>query len=255
MNDKSQPTAIPFIHANWPLNSVGALTTLRQGGHSDAPYDTLNLAAHVGDSIERVNKNREQLRVACGLDKPLLWLDQVHGSRVVSYTQLSEAQQPIAADAVYTDKVGAACAILTADCLPILLASLDGSEVAAIHGGWRSLAEGVVRATAKKFNTKPGRIVAWLGPAIGPKAFEVGAEVRAAMMRLTDQASLAFTSHRQEGKYWCDIYQLATILLEREHISQVFGGGACTVTDQERFFSYRRDGVTGRMASLIWIRK
>lgn len=207
----------------------------------------MNLAAHVGDDPVAVAANRARLREM--LPSEPVWLDQVHGCGIVSAAQADGIPQ---ADGSCSGKAGTVCAVLTADCLPVLLCDRAGTVVAAVHAGWRGLAHGVVEEAVKSMAVEACDILAWLGPAIGPRSFEVGSEVRQAFMRFAPEAELAF-SPRQDGKWLADIYLLARQRLARQGVSRVSGGGECTCLDRERFYSYRRDGVTGRMASLIWL--
>ncbi len=238
-----------LIIPQWPApETVGACSTTRSGGVSQAPWDSLNLGAHVGDAISAVQANRQRLLEQASLPAMPLWLEQVHGNQVL----VMDGQQPdfLQADAVYTRQRGVVCAIMTADCLPVLFCSRDGKEVAAAHAGWRGLCGGVLEATLAHFTAPAEDILAWFGPAIGPRAFEVGAEVRAVFMAQGAQAASAF---RPAGeKYYADIWQLATQRLQWLGVRDISGGDRCTLTEAGQFFSYRREGVTGRMASLIW---
>lgn len=236
----------PHIEPDWPAPpGVRAVSTLRRGGTSVGPYSSLNLGGHVGDDPARVAANR--LRVGEGLALPgePAWLHQVHGVRAVP----AEAPGDGAADAAWTRESGVVCAVMTADCLPILLCSGDGAAVAAVHAGWRGLAGGVVEAAVAAMGG--GELLAWLGPAIGPDAFEVGGEVREAFLRNGAEFGSGFRE-TGGGKWLADIYRLGRLTLERQGIAAIYGGGCCTFGQAEDFFSYRRDGTTGRMASLIW---
>lgn len=233
---------------DWPAPAnVRALVTTRHGGVSVSPYASLNLGDHVGDDPLAVAANRARLREM--LPSEPLWLNQVHGAGIVNAADAAGIPQ---ADGSYSRKPGTVCAVLTADCLPVLLCNRAGTVVAAAHAGWRGLANGVVEAAVQSMAVETGEILAWLGPAIGPEAFEVGGEVRDAFMRLAAEAELAFRPHK-DGKWLADIFLLARQRLARVGISQVFGGGECTYRDHERFYSYRREGATGRMGSLIWL--
>lgn len=244
---------IELLAPDWPIpRHVRAVSTTRLGGVSDGPYHSLNLAQHVGDEPDCVVENRRRLRKQLGLDVEPLWLNQVHGSQVVRVDQLSEQLDPPVADAAVCDQAGAACAILTADCLPVLFASADGSRVAAAHAGWRGLAGGVLEATIAALAIPTRQLLAWLGPAIGPDHFEVGPEVRAAFMSLDPSAATAFRIN-QRGRWQADLYRLARQHLNRAGIDAVYGGGRSTFAEAEAFFSYRRDGQCGRMATLIWL--
>lgn len=246
-----------FIRPDWAAPpGVRALCTVRQGGVSIAPYDSMNLGVHVGDDLSAVATNRRRLVEAAALPASPRWLQQVHGIAVADLDVLPPGDTPPMADAAVTRHPGTVCALLTADCLPVLLARRDGSAVGAAHAGWRGLAGGVVAATVEALAT-PGRdLVAWLGPAIGPEHFEVGGEVREAFLaRLGTAADGAFAPNRR-GRWQCDLYALARMELARLGIDAVAGGGFCTFADAPRFFSHRRDGArTGRMATLVWIER
>ena len=238
--------------------NIGAFCTTRAGGISPAPYDDgagsggLNLGTHVNDLPQNVQHNRALLRTL--LPSEPAWLNQVHGTEVVDAAAVSSVPD---ADASFTMQAGTVCAIQTADCLPVLLCDVAGSMVAAAHAGWRGLASGVLENTVKKMRGNgAGEILAWLGPAIGPQRFEVGGDVFQAFVERHPRASEAFAPiSNQPGKYLADIYVLARIALTKVRVERVYGGGMCTVSEQSRFFSYRRDQVTGRMASLIWIKQ
>lgn len=236
-----------WIKPDWPVKSnVHAAVTLRTGGVSLSPFDSFNLALHVNDNSDNVHQNRKRLSELLLLPSEPVWMEQVHGNQAIKAEQDGSIKQ---ADASYTDKAHVVCAVLTADCLPILLASDDGAKIAAIHAGWRGLLSGVIANTINSIGTI--KIIAWLGPAIGVSCFEVGQEVREFFVKKSAKFSTAFTQ-LNEDKYLADIYKLATIELASVGINQVYGGNFCTVTDKELFYSYRREGETGRMATLIW---
>ncbi|PHM29732.1 purine nucleoside phosphorylase YfiH [Xenorhabdus budapestensis] len=241
----------PLIFPDWAQpESVGACSTTRPGGISLPPYDSLNLGGHVGDDPECVEKNRELLVEYAHLPQQPIWLEQVHGTRVIRLNdQLVEDNQ---ADAVYTNRVGQVCAVMTADCLPVLFCSSNGDEVAAAHAGWRGLFAGVLENTVAQFSAKPDMICAWMGPAIGPEKFEVGRDVMDAFIATDPNLEQAFTPYGV--KFLANIYLLARLKLQSIGINKVFGGTVCTVSEEKNFFSYRRDGITGRMATLIWLR-
>lgn len=247
-----------IIVADWPAPAgIRALTTTRHVGFSSAPWDSLNLATHVGDATEDVVANRRLLVDVLRLPSEPQWLEQVHGNRVVEASADGEVKT---GDGAYTDRLGVVCAVLTADCLPVALGSADGAEVAVAHCGWRGLAAGVLQNAVQRFRAAPTALLAWLGPAIGPQAFEVGGEVREAFLtaaRTTAQrvaVEAAFVpSVAEPGKYHADLYALARAELAALGVVAVYGGGFCCYRDTERFFSYRRDGVTGRMATIAWI--
>jgi polyphenol oxidase len=230
---------------------VRALCTTRQGGHSLAPYQTLNLGLHVGDDPAAVTENRGQLVQAANLPAMPHWLQQVHG---IAVADLDVETPAVVADAAIAVSANRICAVLSADCLPILIAALDGSAVAAAHAGWRGLAAGVVEATVAALRLRAAKdmaFVAWLGPAIGPAHFEVGEEVRAQFVAQDSQAELAFVPNKR-GRWQCDLYQLARQRLTQVGIQSVAGGEYCTYDQPALFFSHRRANATGRMATLIW---
>jgi YfiH family protein len=252
---------------DWPdlPANVGALASTRRGGVSGAPYGAsngagagLNLGLHVGDDAQLVGRNRARLQHA--LPGPAAWLSQVHGVGVLDAATVRADQPAPEADASFASAPGVVCAVLTADCLPVLLADVDGKVVGAAHAGWRGLADGVLaHSVAAMRAAGAGQITAWLGPAIGPRQFEVGAEVLDRFVALArdglerQQLRAAFTAREGAGgKYLADLGALARCLLARDGVTRVAGGGHCTVTEQSDFYSYRRDGVTGRQASLIW---
>lgn len=245
MSDKT------WIVPDWPAPTrVRALVTTRGGGVSAAPYASLNLGDHVGDDPAAVAENRAVLRGA--LPAEPVWLNQVHGSGIVDADCASGIP---AADGSVARNAGTVCAVLTADCLPVLLCDRAGTVVAVAHAGWRGLAGGVVEAAVRAMDVDPVEVLAWLGPAIGPRAFEVGGEVRRIFVAQDPAAELAFVPQAgpPADKWLADIYLLARQRLARIGVTRVFGGGLCTFSDAERFYSYRRDGVTGRMASAIWL--
>lgn len=251
--------SVGLVDLHWPglPPDVGAMSTTRSGGVSGKPYDDgeggggLNLGTHVGDLPEAVAKNRALLRAQ--LPAEPAWLTQVHGTRVLDAATVHEAPE---ADASITTRPGVVCTIMTADCMPVLLADAGGRVVGAAHAGWRGLAAGVLENTvAAMRDAGATEILAWLGPGIGPGAFEVGAEVRDAFCHLRPASASAFKPiDAQPGKFLADLPALARIALSRVGVSKVAGGADCTVSDARRFYSYRRDRITGRMASLIWIK-
>jgi purine-nucleoside/S-methyl-5'-thioadenosine phosphorylase / adenosine deaminase len=223
--------------------------TTRSGGASQGPWASFNLGDHVGDEPSHVSANRACLRGQ--LPAEPIWLRQVHSARVV---ELGREPDP-EADAVFTRESGQVCAVLTADCLPVLFCDRAGSVVAAAHAGWRGLAGGVLESTVAAMQAAPEDILAWMGAAIGPQAFEVGDDVRVAFIDQHPEAAAAFLPHPAglPGKWLADIYRLARIRLWRTGVEAVHGGGHCTFNESDRFYSYRRDGVTGRMAALVWL--
>ena len=239
-----------LIIPDWPAPAgVRAIITTRNGGFSYPPYDSLNLADHVGDRQDHVERNRAELRCYLNLPSEPLWLNQAHGCVVASFAC---DEMRIEADATIADHPGKVCAVLTADCLPLLLCNRSGNRVAAVHAGWRGLAAGVIEATLSRFYESGESLLAWLGPAIGPNAFEVGKEVRETFLRQNPADEIAFQP-AGPSHWMADIYQLARNRLESYDLRYIGGGDSCTVEERERFFSFRRDEITGRMASLIWI--
>jgi YfiH family protein len=247
-------TPIAPLVPDWPAPpAVRAFTTTRAGGVSAGPYASLNLAGHVGDDPAAVAENRRRLGAALGLPAPPLWLEQVHGVGVVDAARAGPAPR---GDGSWTERPGVVCAVLTADCLPVLLCDRAGSRVAAVHAGWRGLAAGVVEAGVAALGRPGEALMAWLGPAIGPVHFEVGGEVREAFVGRHPQAEAAFrpSPGRRHGGCWlADIYRLARVRLAALGVQAVYGGGLCTYADHARFYSYRRQPPGGRMASLIWL--
>ncbi|MTD34055.1 peptidoglycan editing factor PgeF [Paludibacterium denitrificans] len=242
-------SATEWLQADWPAPAkVRTLITTRQGGVSPAPYHSFNLGAHVGDNPEHVASNRETLRQYLP-DEPA-WLNQIHGTTVVDAAELDGTL--VDADGSFSRQPGIVSVVMTADCLPVLFTNDAGTVVASAHAGWRGLCDGILEATIAATGEPAINLMAWLGPAIGPDAFEVGAEVRAAFMAHDPAADAAFTAIGDD-KYLADIYQLARQRLAENDVTRVYGGDFCTVIDRARFFSYRRDRVTGRMASLIWL--
>jgi YfiH family protein len=284
--------SVSWVEPEWPAPAgVRALSTFRSGGVSAAAYASLNLGGHVGDLPEAVAENRRRLRAAAGLPAEPVWLSQVHGTTVADLdaaanlgavadlyaaadlhrgtdldagtdlaatvdldglADLDVSRPSGPADAAFTRRRGRVCAILTADCLPILLAAESGDLVAAAHAGWRGLAGGVIEAAVRALKVTPEKLMAWLGPAIGPRHFEVGAEVREALLAGHPGADAAFAANAR-GRYMADLGSLARRRLAALGVGRVYGGDQCTYADGNRYFSHRRDGVTGRQATLIWL--
>lgn len=245
---------VPLIRPDWPAPSnIRAVCTTRMGGVSQPPWASMNLGDHVGDEPDHVAENRLRLARACCLPAEAFgWLNQVHGTSAVELPAGTGVPAPNA-DASYTGAIGKACTILTADCLPVILCDKKGTRVAAAHAGWRSLCGGVLENLVAGMALPGNSLMAWLGPAIGPKAFEVGPEVKAAFVAYNSRAERAFSAvGAREGHYMADIYSLARQRLQKMGVTEIYGGGFCTVADSQHFYSYRRDGETGRMATVIW---
>jgi YfiH family protein len=243
------------LHSDWIVPDweapprVRAFATTRAGGVSEGDYGRLNLGIASGDDPARVARNREVLRESLPGDPP--WLRQVHGIDVADLDRPYEGQRT--ADAAVTSTPGRVAGVLTADCMPLLLADRGGTRVAVAHAGWRGMAAGVIERTVAAFGGDPSRLLAWMGPTIGPDAFEVGAEVRDAFVAADPAAATAFVPPGKPGKYMADLYALARQRLERAGVRAVAGGGFCTFHEPDRFFSYRRVAKSGRMGTFIWI--
>ncbi|VAX05381.1 FIG00003370: Multicopper polyphenol oxidase [hydrothermal vent metagenome] len=241
-----------WIEPDWPAPpGVRAYSTTRLGGYSQPPFDGFNLGDHVGDDQDAVARNRVLLSSSLELPSEPKWLTQVHGVDVI---EAGITPQSWEADAMFARNPGLVCAVLTADCLPLLLCNRSGDWVAAVHAGWRGLADGIIEATLDRLAVPENEIIAWMGPAIGPACFEVGTKVRDSFLHHDPATEIAFTGNGP-GRWLADIYQLAKQRLRAHGVTSVWGGEYCTVTDRERFYSYRRDGRTGRMATLVWIEK
>jgi YfiH family protein len=253
MNGAGAAAGPAFLAAQLPgVRGGRAFTTLRTGGTSEGRYAALNLAAHVGDRPHAVAANRASLRVAAALPGEPLWLRQVHGTAVVVHADGPAPADPPTADAAVSRSTQRVLAVLTADCLPVVLAQRDGKAVALAHAGWRGLAAGVIESAVAALAVPPRELVAWLGPAIGPAAFEVGPEVREAFGTAARDDLAAF-QRNAGGRYQVDLVALATRRLARLGVPSVRASGACTHADPARWFSFRRDGETGRMATLAWL--
>ncbi|MDP1933228.1 MAG: peptidoglycan editing factor PgeF [Gammaproteobacteria bacterium] len=255
------PTVSPIlICPEWPVPaSVIALVTTRGGGVSKAPFNTFNLALHVNDEPADVLANRAILQEHLEQDLDLQWLQQVHGTEVVQAGRNAGEKR---GDAVFIDQPGVAGVVMTADCLPVFFAALDGSSVAVAHAGWRGLADGILERTLETFSVSPAEIICWMGPAIGPCHFEVGVEVRDVFLNACvddtqrrEMLRVAFRLSSESGKFHADLYSLARLRLQQCGVVGIHGGGFCTHCDAERFFSYRREQDTGRMASVIGLKK
>ena len=238
-----------MIIADWAAPAhIKTLITTRLGGVSQAPFDSNNLGSHVGDNPDHVAHNRESLVKNVGHN--IVWLNQTHSTEVLTLVQ-GITPMHVAADASFTNDFKTPCCVMTADCLPLLVTNYDGTKVAAIHGGWRGLANGIIENTLSKFEECPSQLMVWLGPAIGPRQFEVGQDVVDAFIDRDIKNENYFIPHGD--KYLANIYQLARNILLAGGVTNVSGGDFCTVEQEIEFYSYRRDGQTGRMASLIWI--
>lgn len=241
---------LDLITPDWPApHWVKAYTTTRNGGFSNAPYNSLNLADHVGDNLNDVSKNRKLLQKNLHLRKPIIWLKQIHGNIIISADHPTDCLE---ADAIYSRTKQTICAIQTADCLPVLVCSSSNYCVAAIHAGWKGLSAGIIETTMDTLALPPNDILVWLGPAISPKAFIVGEKV---LQTFVENDSAAISAFEPLGnKQWqANLYKLAQQRLHKLGITAIFGGNYCTFSDKDRFFSFRRDKITGRMLSLIWI--
>lgn len=241
---------LPLLLPEWPAPStVRAACTTRGGGVSQGAFASLNLGQQTEDDPIAVASNRRLLKGRLGLRREPAWLHQIHGTALVKADQVD---MPPAADGSWTDRNDVACVVLVADCLPVLLCDRAGTRVAAAHGGWRGLASGILAQTVRVLGRPPQELMAWLGPAIGPEAFEVGPEVRKPFVERWPATEAAF----REGKgdrWFCDIYEIARVQLNKLGVMDVYGGGLCTYSDPERFYSFRRHGLTGRQAALIWL--
>jgi len=249
--DKRQSASAEIIVPDWPVApAVHACTTTRIGGVSEAPFDGFNLGLRTADATANVLENRALLHRQLCLPAEPCWLWQLHGTRIVDVATAGPDER---ADAAWTRTPGTVCAVMSADCLPVLFADRRGGCVAAAHAGWRGLLDGVLEAVIDTLPVDPGQLLAWLGPAIGPAAFEVGADVHDAFCDLDDHNAACFQATPKPGKWIANLPELARLRLKRAGISSLYGENRCTFTESENFFSYRRDGAgSGRMASLIW---
>jgi len=247
------PANPDWLVPDWPAPpGVRALITTRAGGVSAGGHASFNLGRHVGDVSTAVEENRRRLCAA--LPTPPVWLNQVHGTAVLAVDAATDRSAIHTADAAATTLRGQPCAVMVADCLPVLLCDRAGTCVAAAHAGWRGLAAGILEQTVAAMPTNPADLMAYLGPAIGPQAFEVGAEVRAVFLAQDAGCHSAFaTTEERPGKYLADLFSLARRRLLAAGVGAIFGGSDCTYSSPQRFYSYRRDGQTGRMAALVWL--
>ena len=254
-NDNDSTTVLMGLFPHWPApDTVHAVSTLRGGGVSSGPYQGLNLGDHVGDTPDCVSENRLRLQRSLKLPSAPLWLSQVHGTTVIDAYRPdgAVASGRPQADATLTSEPGIVCAVLTADCLPLLFCDRQGTRVAAAHAGWRGLADGIIERTFEALGVPATELLVWMGPAIGAAVFEVGAEVHERFIRHDPTSQQAFRPVEQ-GRYLADITLLARQRLQGLGVDAVYGGQWCTYSQPQAFYSYRRDGVTGRMASLIWM--
>lgn len=247
-----------YFTPDWPAPAnVQTLITTRQGGISKPPYDGFNLGLHVGDEVAAVTHNRQMLSDTADDKLEFQWLKQVHGNKVLVLEQ-ETVPESTEADAIFTRQPELACGVLTADCLSVFFCSEDGAEIAVAHAGWRGLASGVLENTIDKFEAEPKNLLVYLGPVIGPCHFEVGDEVKEAFLdmdldEIFNQEDLLFQAGETKGKWMADLYALARIILSAKGLTQIYGEPLCTYCEFDRFYSYRRDGATGRFASLIWM--
>ncbi len=241
---------LKFIYPDWSApRNIKAITTTRVGGVSCGPFDSFNLGDRVGDDADNVRRNRALLHEALNLPSEPVWLKQAHSTNVVD---ASKVETGIEADGGYTDQPGVVCAVLTADCLPVFLCDKKGTKVGLLHAGWRGLAAGVIEAGIRRMRLPAAEIFAWLGPAIGPASYEIGDEVRQAFIQKDPDLAKAFAPS-QSGRWLADLYALARRALRAQGVRMISGGDRCTFRESEWFFSHRRDGACGRMASLIWL--
>jgi YfiH family protein len=241
-----------LLEMNWNLpHGVFAACTTRQGGVSKAPWNSFNLATHVGDDLAHVAANRAHLRALLKLGVEPAWLTQVHGVAVSDLDAAPSSPMPAAADASVSSRAGSACVVMVADCLPVLFCSSDGQRIGAAHAGWRGLAAGVLERTVAAMGVPAGELIAWLGPAISQEQFEVGDEVRETFVKADRAANSRFRMNAR-GRWQADLVGLARLRLAKLGVTDVSGGTWCTVADRERFYSHRRDGKGGRLAALIW---
>ncbi|NOI83450.1 peptidoglycan editing factor PgeF [Vibrio tubiashii] len=238
-----------LIVPNWPAaKQIKAFASTRGDGFSTGVYQGLNLGTHVGDDLVKVEQNRQWLTEQANMPSAPVWLNQTHSTVVAEVN--APTSQVLNADGVFTSTTNVVCSAMTADCLPVLLTNVQGTQIAAVHAGWRGLASGIVENAVEKFD---GEVMAWIGPAIGAQVFEVGEDVVDAFVSVEAKAMAAFTPRKQEGKWLADMNQLVIQRLQRAGVNQVYYSELCTFEDAERFYSYRRDGVTGRQATFIWI--
>lgn len=242
-----------FIFPEWPApKNIHAVQTTRLGGYSAEPFLSFNLGSHVNDAPENVEKNREKLRSELNLPSEPFWLEQIHGNICIPAATPSS---PPKADASFTREADQVCAILTADCLPILVCSQEGQEIAGIHAGWRGILNGVITETLQQLQTPANRLMAWLGPTLSPENCELNAQIRLAFIQKNPDNKRAFYVQKPD-RCFADLAELARMQLQQFGVQQIYGGNFCTYRDEALFFSHRRDqGKTGRMATLIWFER
>ncbi len=251
---KKKTFNMSLIIPNWNApNNVKAFASTRVGGFSTGAYQGLNLGTHVGDDVSLVESNRTWLKQQANMPAAPVWLNQTHSTDVV--TVIEPTTDILDADGAFTTAKGVVCSAMTADCLPVILTDTNGTQVAAVHAGWRGLAGGIIENAVAKFSNldSENKIIAWLGPAIGKQAFEVGDDVLEAFVSFDPQAKLAFKAKPEQGKWLANMSQLATQRLEKVGVSEVTDSNLCTFSDPDAFYSYRRDGITGRQATFIWL--
>lgn len=249
-----------FIIPDWPVRSnIKALSSTRIGGVSEHPHNSFNLASHVEDSADRVVENRQLLKIHGRLPAEPCWLQQVHGTKILNAAKIvnssanTEFQHTeMTADGSVSDKGNIVCVVQTADCLPLLMTTIKGNKVGAVHAGWRGLVSGIIEEAITAMATEPDQLLVWMGPAIGPAHFEVGEDVRQAFEKKYSNSKNIFSA-TGDKKWHMNIYEAARNILHKNGVDQIYGGDYCTYTDENRFFSYRRDNVCGRMASMIWM--
>ena len=243
-----------MLNIKWHVpQNIGFAITTRQGGVSKVPFDSLNLGMHVGDLAEDVQHNRDLAEKKHHMPSSPIWLEQVHGTNIIDLEQTHlKENHTFIADGSYSNQIGNVCTVMTADCLPLLLCNKQGTEVAAVHAGWRGLCNGVIESALKKFNVNANDILALIGPCIGPQAFEVGPEVRQEFMNFSQQSQGAFIA-KENNKYLANLPLLAEQRLANFGVNEITHTNLCTFSNSELFFSYRKTPITGRMASFIWL--
>jgi polyphenol oxidase len=244
------PENLHWIPADWPApKNIHAGTTTRIGGYSHGAWSGMNLAMHVGDNAEHVFQNRILLKEFLSLPGEPHWLEQIHSNKVLNLTTETDVHP---ADGAYTNHQNQVCGVLTADCLPLLICNTAGTEIAAIHVGWRGFSTNIISSALNNFSAKPEDLIAWIGPYISASHYEVGEDVRTACLRIINDPEDAFIQSRP-GHWFADLKKLVMVQLRSTGLQEIHGGEYCTYTDNQHFYSYRRDGITGRIASLIWM--